>query len=231
MERDKLEIDLKDIFTYILYRCWIVIIAMAVCGAAAFGYTANCVTPMYQSDVLLYVNASTSVGDLTISASDVGSGNSLISTYVVILNTRTTLNAISDEINNEYSRNELSGMISASAVGATDVLQIRVTNADPEMAAEIATAVAKVLPEQISEIINGTSVKVVDTAVVTTSAVSPNYNSNMGTGIAVGALISVMLLALRRLLETKITSVDHLKDQYDDIPLLAVIPVIEMRKS
>ncbi len=231
MAKEKLQIDLEDIFMYILYRCWIVILAMVVTGALAFGYTAEFVTPMYQSDTMLYVNASTSLGDVTISASDVGSGSSLIDTYIVILNTRTTLDAISDEIGNAYNRTELAGMISASAVGTTDVLQIRVTNSDPEMAEQIASAVAVVLPEQIAEIIDGTSVRIVDTAIVSSSPISPDYKENTLMGAGVGAFISIALLALRRLLETKITSADYLKEAYDEIPLLAVIPIIEMKKE
>lgn len=231
MEKENLEIDLQDIFMYLLYRCWVIILAMIVFGGAAFGYTSSLVTPMYQSDAMLYVNASTSIGDMSISVSDVGSGSDLIDTYIVILNTRTTLQAISDEIDNAYTRTELSGMISAAAVGTTDVLQVKVTNSDPEMAEQIASAVAVVLPEQISEIIDGTSVKIVDTAIVSSSPISPDYTYNTLVGAAIGAFISAAILVLRRLLETKITSVDYLKEVYEDIPLLAVIPVIDMKKS
>ncbi len=231
MDRENLEIDLQDIFMYLLYRCWVIILAAAVCAGAAFGYTTTRVEPTYQADTMLYVNASMSMGDVTISASDVGSGSDLISTYIVILKTRTTLQAISDEIDNVYSRTQLSGMISAAAVGSTDVLQVKVTSTDPEMAEKIATAVAVVLPEQIATIIDGTSVRIVDTAVVPSSPIAPDVAHNTGVGAAIGAFISVAFLVLRRLLETKITSVDYLKDKYDDIPLLAVIPIIEMKKE
>lgn len=227
MERDKLDINLQEIFMYILYRWWAIIIAMIICGGLAYGYTDYCVTPMYQSDTMLYVNASTSVGDVTISASDVGSGNSLISTYVVILKTRTTLNEIADEIDNVYDRTELATMISASSVDSTDVLQIKVTNSDPAMAEAIANAVAIVLPEQISEIIEGTSVKIVDTAVIASIPISPDYRQNVTTGAGVGAVLAVILLALRHLQESKIYSVGYLKDRYEEIPVLAVIPVMD----
>lgn len=227
MERDKLDIDLQGILMYILYRWWVIVLAMIICGGLAYAYTDNMVEPMYQSDTMLYVNASTSVGDVTISASDVGTGSSLIATYIVILKTRTTLNAISDEIGNVYDRTQLESMISASAVGSTDVLQIKVTNSDPVMAELIAQAVAVVLPEQISEIIDGTSVRIVDTAVISSVPISPDYRENIIIGAGVGAMLAVILLALRNLSETKINSVDYLKERYDEIPLLAVIPVIE----
>lgn len=231
VDRENLEIDLQDIFMYLLYRCWVIILAAAVCASVAFGYTTTMIEPTYQADAMLYVNASMSMGDVTISASDVGSGSDLIETYTVILNTRTTLQAISDEIDNAYSRTQLSGMISAAAVGSTDVLQVKVISTDPEMAEKIASAVTVVLPEQIATIIDGTSVRIVDTAIVPSSPVAPDVTHNTCVGAAIGAFISVALLVLRRLLETKITSVDYLKDKYADIPLLAVIPVIEMKKE
>lgn len=231
MEKDEIEIDLQEIFMYLLYRCWIIILTAVIFAVGAFGYTTQCITPMYQSDAMLYVNASTSIGDVSISVADVGSGSELIETYTVILMTRETLNAIIEYTDCGYSRSELSSMISASAVGSTDVMQVVVTNEDPEMAEDIAEAIIEVLPDKISEIIDGTSVRIVDTAIVPSSPISPNVTKNTAMGGLVGAFISAALLVLKKLLETKITSVDYLKDTYSDIPLLAVIPVIDMKKD
>lgn len=216
---------------YLLYRCWVMIIAMIICAGIGFGYTKEFVTPMYQSDAMLYVNASTGIGDYSISVSDVGVGSDLIETYTVILKTRDTLQEIIDYIGCGYSQSELSGMISASAVGSTDVMQVVVTNADPVMAETIASAVTKILPEKIAEIIDGTSVRIVDTAVVPSYPYTPSYTKNTAIGALVGLFISGALLVLRVLLEKKITSVDYLKETYSDIPLLAVIPVIEVTKE
>lgn len=231
MEREKLEIDLQEIFMYLLYRCWVMILAMVIFGGIAFGYTYQFVTPMYQSDAKLYVNATASIGSVSISATDVGAGSDLIETYTVILQTRDTLQEIIDYTECGYSQGQLSSMISASAVGSTDIMNIVVTNEDPIMAEKIASSIAKILPDKISEIIDGTSVRVVDTAIVPSYPVSPNYTNNVAKGAMLGLALSGLILVLRLLLETKITSMDYLKDTYGDIPLLAVIPIVEVKKE
>lgn len=231
MQKDEIEIDLQEVFVYLLYRCWVMIIAMVICAGAAFGYTKEFVTPMYQSDAMVYVNGSMSYGDMTISVTDVGGGNDLIETYTTILKTRVTLQEIIDYTGCGYSQGQLSGMISASAVGETDIMKIVVTNEDPVMAETIASAVTKILPEKIAEIIDGTSVRVVDTAVVPSYPYTPSYTKNTMMGALVGLFLSGAFLVLRVLLEKKITSVDYLKDTYADLPLLAVIPVIETGKN
>lgn len=230
MERDKIDIDLGDIFRYIAYRWWMILISMFICGVASFMYTNQFVTPIYQADTMLYVNASASVGDVTISALDVGNNKNLIQTYIVILKTRVTLDEISAEIDYAYDRTQLAEMITAAAVSSTDVLQIKVRNVDPMMAEKIAKAIATILPEQISKIIDGTSVRIVDTAVIPSKPISPDYKANTLVGAGIGAILCLILLLLRRLTESRVTSVDYLKDIYEDIPLLTVVPDIDIKK-
>lgn len=234
MEKDVIEIDLKDILMRLIKKAWIIVIVAIACAFIAFFYTKQTVTPLYKSDVLLFVNASsTSFGDIevTVGASDASSGASLIDTYIVILETRDTLTAIKDYLNCDYSISELSSMISVNAVGSTAIFKVEVTNSDPEMAAEIATAITKILPSKISDIIDGTSVRVVDTAVVPTSASSPDYNQNAMMGLLFGAVASAAIIVLLGLLDKKIRSVDYVKNRYPDIPVLGIIPYVEVSKK
>lgn len=230
MEKDEIEIDLQEVFAYLLYRSWIMIIAMVVCAAGAFVYTKEFVEPMYQSDAMLYVNATTEIGDISFSVADVGIGSDLIETYTVILQTRDTLQDIIDYTGCGYLQTELSDMISASAVGGTDVMQIVVVNEDPVMAESIASAITKILPEKIAEIIDGTSVHIVDTAVIPSYPYTPSFTKNILIGALLGLFISGAVLVLKVLLEKKITSVEYLKETYSNMPLLAVIPTIEISK-
>ena len=165
---DFLEIDTLQLLRALWRRIWAIILAALIAGGAAFAYGNFMVTPMYQASTLLYVNSnSISLGgtSLSISAGEVNSARTLVSTYLVILKTRLTLEPVIKEAGVDYSYETLSGMVSAAAVNNTEVFRVTVTSANPEEAKLLANTIAKVLPERISEIVAGTSARVVDFAV------------------------------------------------------------------
>lgn len=144
---------------------------------------------MYTASALMYVNNnSLSVGStkVSLSAGDLSAAKSLVNTYVVILNARTTMNEVIREAGVDYTYTDMQGMISAGAVNSTEVVQIDVTMPDPQEAALVANSVTKVLPERIAAIMDGSSARVVDTAVVPSTRSSPSYTSYTAPGHAAG---------------------------------------------
>jgi len=225
-------LDLGEIFDVLLQRIWTIILSALIVGSLTFGYTYFFVTPQYQSSALLYVNNSEfSVGNsaISISSGDLTTSQKLISTYTVILKSRTVLNEVVEKSGVAYSADQLSGMISAGSVQSTAVLQVIVTCPNPADAERIANTIAEVLPERIPEIINGSDVRVVDYAIVPSSRSSPSYTRNTGIGFLVGAVAAIVWVILAYLYDDKIRSEDYLSQVYPDIPLLAVIP--NMRSS
>ena len=98
-ENDKeLFIDLRQIFTALLHRAWLIVIVGFIAGIAVFVYTSFFVAPKYSSSVMLYVNnKAISMDDITISASDLSASQSLIDTYIVILKNRTTMEEVAEK--------------------------------------------------------------------------------------------------------------------------------------
>lgn len=83
------------------------------------------------------------------------------------------LEQVIEEENLPYDYETLSDMIEAGAVNSTEVFEIQVTSADPEEAERIANCVAEILPDRIAEIVEGSSVKIVDYAIVPSQKSSP----------------------------------------------------------
>ena len=220
-------IDLMEIFSLLVRRLWLITLSALLFGAAAFGYTFFLIEPEYQASTLLYVNNSDiSVGSSTfsITASDLTAAQRLVSTYVVILKSRTVLNEVIEKADVDYTYSQLNEMISAGAVNSTEVLRIVVTCTSPTDAERIANTIAEVLPERIPEIVNGSDVRIVDYAVIPSVRSSPSYTKNTAIGIVIGAVISIIGVLLAYLLDENIHSEDYLTQSYPDIPLLAVIP-------
>ena len=223
---EEIEIDIQRLFSILTDKLWLILVA-AVTGALGFLLvTFFMITPKYESSAMFYVNNnSLSVGDasFSISSSDITASKSLVDSYIVILQTRETLNDVMDYAGVSYSYEDMKDMLSASAVNSTEIFEVVVTNPDPFEAERIAAAIAYILPKRISSIIEGTSAKVVDAAVVAAQPSSPSYVVNTLTGFMIGFVMAVSILILRELFDITIRSEEDIT-QICKHPILAAVP-------
>ena len=220
-------IDLRELFGVLLQRVWLIVLVALLMGACTFGYTYFLVEPQYQASVLLYVNNSDiSLGStsFSISNADLTAAKNLVDTYVVILQSRTSLNEIIEQSGVDYDYEELKDMIKADAVNSTEVFEVVVTSPSPTEAELIANTIANVVPDKIADIVAGSDVRIVDYAVVPSHRYSPSYTRNTAIGILLGAVLCAGVLILAHIFNENIRSEDYLTQAYPDIPLLSVIP-------
>ena len=221
------EIDLKRIADRLLHRLWLIVLMSVVGAIAAFVFTFYCVTPLYQSSAMFYVNNSTiSLGDTVIgglSASDISASRGLVDSHIVILKARTTLNEIIDSKGLSRTPGELRGMISAAPVNSTEIFEVVVTSPDPYEAEQIASAITDILPKKIEEIIEGSSAQIVDRAIVASRPSSPSYTKNVAVGFLLGMFITVAVIVLRLLFDTIIRTEENVT-QLTKYPVLAAVP-------
>lgn len=231
--KDYMEIDLLQLAKALWHRAWAILLAMLVCGAAGFGYATYLVTPLYRAETMMYVNNSSfSVGStsFSISSSELTAAQSLVETYIVILNTRTTLEDVIADAELEYSYEELLEMIDAHAVNNTEVFSITVTSESPQEAELIANTIARILPDKISSIVEGSSVRVVDYAVIPSHKYSPSISRYTMLGALLGIVISCGYIVLRELFDDQIRDEDFLMQTYN-LPVLATIPELLSSKG
>ncbi len=218
------EIDLLELTRAVLHRWWIIMLAIILGGALGYGFSKKTVTPVYDTDVLLYVNnSSLSVGSTSISLSDMTASSNLVETYIEILNTRTVLNEVIARTGVNYSYYQLKQMISASSKNKTAVLCITVSDPNAEEGVLIANTIATVLAEQIMKIIEGTSVQLVDAAVLPEVAATPGVRYYAIRAALIAAVLAIALIVVCDLLNDKIRKEDDFAKNYD-YPLLATIP-------
>ena len=225
----EMELDIQRMLGEIWKKFWIVILVSVMGAAITFAGTFYLITPQYQASAKFYVNnRSISVGSasLSLESGDINAAKSLVDSYIVILQTRESLNDVIDYagVNRTYS--ELQGMITASSVNSTEIFEVVVTSPDPVEAERIAHAISKVLPKRISSIIEGTSAKVVDNAVVPTRPSSPSYTINTLVGFMLGFVISVGVIILRMLFDVTIRTDDDITS-VSHLPVLAAVPDME----
>lgn len=205
-------------------------LAAVLVGSLAFGYTAFRMSPQYQAKTSLYVNSSSfRLGSSNYSVSTSGlSSDSLVNIYLYILKSRTTMQEIITAADLSYSPEALLGMISAKGVTGTAAIEITVTCGNPSEAELIANTIAKVLPDRISDIVEGSSVRVVDYAIIPSRRSGPDIVGNTIKGIlaggVLGAAVVVLITFLQQSTSQAIKTADDLRSMYPDIMVLAMIP-------
>ena len=215
--------DLLHIARSLWKRVWVIIVSSVVTGILGFVLAAFVITPQYSSSIMLYVNNSSFKIDGVINISDLSAAQSLVKTYIVLLQNRTTLEKVIEKADVDYSYEDLEDMISASAVNDTEVLQITVTSDDPYEAAKIVNAIAEVLPRRITEIIDGSTMAVVDSGAVDLQKVFPSITGFTALGLLLGAIVSVVILSLLAIGDDTIRNEEYILQNYD-YPILAKIP-------
>lgn len=225
-QNEEIEIDVRRIVNAVVHKGWLVILISVLCALIVFLGTFFFITPKYESSAMFYVNNnSLSVGDASFSLStgDISAAKSLVESYIVILQTRTTLNDVIDFAEVDRSYLELKKMITAAAVDDTEIFEIVVTSDDPYEAEKIANAIAYILPKRISGIIEGTSAKIVDSAVVAAKPSSPSYTMNTLLGFMLGFVLCVGIVALQELLDVSVRNEEDI-GQCCKHPVLAAVP-------
>ena len=222
-----IKIDLGKIVEGMLKRLWMIILAMVIGGTTLFSYAAFMLTPLYEASTLMYVNNSSfSLGatSFSITATEIAAAKSLVDTYMVILKTRLTLNEVIERGALDRTYEQLCKMISAEAVNETEIFAITVTSDDPLEAEHIANVIAQVLPNKIASVVEGSSVSIVDYAVVPSEKVAPSIKKYTMVGLLAGMLVSCGFIILIEILDDQIHSESYLLENFGNIPLLAMIP-------
>lgn len=225
-KNEEVEIDFGRVFHAIMKKAWLVGVIAVLCAVLTFVGTFFFVTPMYEAGAKFYVNNSNlSLGDasLSISSGDLTTSRSLVDSYIVILKTRETLVDVLDYAGAQLTPSELRKMLSAEAVDETEIFQVTVTHSDPQTAERLANAIAYILPKRIGTIIDGTSARVAEAAVVPSSPSSPSYSKNTIVGFLLGFFLTVVVVALREIFDTTIREEEDVAQSCKH-PILAAVP-------
>ena len=234
-QNGEMEIDLLQLFRALWRNALVIILVAIIFGGIAFGGTFMFISPKYEASAMMYVNnSSVTLGNTSVSitSGELSAAQTLVSTYIVILKSRTTLDEVIQESGVPYTVEQVSRMVNASAVSGTGIFKVTVQSSSPTEAELLANTIARVLPDRISDIVDGSSVRVVDYAIVPAHRSSPSYTKNTAIGVLAGVVLVAGIICLREILtsgeDVIIHSTDDLKELFPDIPVLAVVPDMRM---
>ena len=147
---EKLIWIIKSKFLYML-------LAALIGAVLTGGYATLTQTSTYRAQISFYVYSNpdyvTDTG-VNLSSSDITQANSLLTSYMQILNSATFLNEIIDYTGLEqYTVEALQKRITAAAVSNTAVFKVSVLDQNPVNAMNIANAIGDLAPDEIISIV------------------------------------------------------------------------------
>lgn len=218
-ERTK-TIDLIGLFFFILEKFWCVLLS-ALIFAAFFGWNASRAVPTYTATAKLYIVNPAGSG---ISISDLQLGTVLTLDYQEVFKTWEVHEMVREELNLPYSYEMMQSMLTVTNPEDTRLLYITVTNADAQMAADIANAYARAAKEFIMNTMKGEQPSDFSIALVPGTAYVTSRSRSLVMGFMVGSVLAAGLLALLFVLDSSPKTPEDIQ-KHAGIPTLAILPV------
>ncbi len=202
---------------------WIILVAV-LCGALAYFATLMFTAPKYRTTFTVYVNNALDSSDKTsISNSDLTASRSLALTYAEIIKGRTVMAAAASEAGIEAQYSTLSKMVNVNSGTTTEIITVNVTTVSPELSKRFADCIIDVSKAQVSSIVDGSSMRVIDEPYLPTGIYSPNYKRNTLIGAFLGAFILVVIIVLREILDNRVRDEQTLAERFG-VAILGSIP-------
>jgi capsular exopolysaccharide synthesis family protein len=210
-------VELRD-YLRIVRKQWMLIAVVTGVAVAAAALLTLRTTPLYASTATLFI--STSTGDDAATAYQGGLfSQQRVRSYADLIDGESIAGSVRDSVAPARSVDDVQSSISASVVPDTVLLDLAVTDPDPEQAQRLATEVSVQFAALVADLETppGSSeatvkVTVVDEADLPGSPISPQPARNLGLGLALGLLGGVGLAVLRDVLDTSVKSGAQLAD-------------------
>ena len=218
---DEIEIDLREIAGLLLRKLKILILFLILGGLIAGSVTRFLITPQYTGTSMIFIlTKTTSVTSLA----DIQLGSELTTDFVMLATSRPTLERVIDELDLTEEPKELQEMITVSNPADTRILQIDVSNPDPQLAADISNALADATADAVADIMSTDRPSIVEEAVVPEAPSSPSLMKNAMLGAMAGLFLAMAIVILRFLMDDTIKTEDDVA-KYLNLNTLAAPPV------
>lgn len=202
------ELDLKELFFMFWNKKLEIILITLMFVAVGIGYSYFFVKPEYTSTTSLVLAQSSSsgqTGDGAISATDLTMNSKLVSTYSELIKRKAILGQVCENLNiPESNIQELRGKIKVNSAKNTEIIEISVTNKDPNIAAAIANEIAKVFGEKIVEIYNISNVYLLDRAEANAVPSNINHMKDVVIFAFIGLVIAAVYVLIANMLDNTI---------------------------
>ena len=204
-------------------KLWLVILIGVIAGAVTFVGVKFLVTPTYRSYFTAYINNKKDVDLSSITGSDVKASQALVRTYSEIMTSRYVLKEAAASINLDSNYATVKKLVSTSVNNETGIITVNVDTDSPQKSFDLAKAIEETTLIHTANIVDGSSMKIIDHPFLPTSIYKPNYIRLSLLGAVAGMILIILIICIRQFFNDKVTNEEELEDRYS-IPIVGVIP-------
>lgn len=220
-QEKQIEIDLMGLLNYLKKRIIIIVAAVLVFAVAGLLYSAMFTTPTYVAETRLYIlNRSSTT---SVNGSDYQTSTYMLHDYQVLVTGKNVTKEVVNQLGLQMSPEALSSKVSVSAPEETRVLQIKVTDTDPQLAADIANKVCQVAIQELKRLTDADAVHQVYEADVPKVSVGASMKKCVMLAAALGFLASAGVLTVLFILDDTLRTEEDV-ERYLGLGVLGVIP-------
>ena len=227
------EIDLKELFQIFWNKKIQIILIILIFMVIGIIYSVGFVTPMYSSSTTLVLAGTTNSADQNqtaeaITSADLTINSKLVSTYSVLVKSENILGQVISNLGINVDEEQLKKNVEVTSVEDTELIEITVSNENPEYAVRIANEIANVFKEKIAgDVYNINNVYIWDEAKMATEPSNVNHLKDIVIFAFIGALVAVMYVLIANMLDTTVKTQEDIEKSIK-IPVLASIPMYDM---
>jgi capsular polysaccharide biosynthesis protein len=205
------EINLKELFSVIKRRLWIVILFTLICAILGGLYSTRPEVPIYSASSRIIVNSESA---------------EMLGTLKVFIKEPIVLKQVIDELKLPSSTGILRNQISVSSIDGSLITLITAVNSDPEMAVKIVNALVNVYSRQLPTVFPTSGIKVLTEAEPSAhpSPINPPSNRAFIVSIFIGIAMGIGAVFLIDSLDDSIRSKRDVESQLEMVLLGQVCP-------
>jgi len=227
-ETDDIEIDIKELLLTLKKKFLIILLATVIFSGMAGAATELLITPIYSSESTLYVlPQSTSISSLA----DIEVGTSLTQDYIVLVNTRLVMNQVIENLNLDYTYEEMLDKITVTNKPDTRMLELKVEDPNPQLAQQMVNELAAVTVKQIAEKMAAEEPNIISEGNLAASPDSPSLMRNAALGALLGLLLSVGTVIAVFILNDTVCTSEELEQDFGITVLASVFKDVGMKKQ
>ena len=222
------ELDFKELFSIFWNKKVQIILSALIFATLGAIYTMTLVKPKYTSSTtLVLVQAESNKGNTvtteSITTTDITLNSKLVSTYSELIKSKNVLRQVMSNLKLDLNEEEIKKNIKVKSVSDTALIEISVTDENPEYAEKLTNEIANVFVQKVSEIYNINNVYVVDKAEFPIEPSNINHLKDIVIFAFAGIFFAFVSVFIINLLDTTVRNTEDIEKKLG-ISVLASIP-------
>lgn len=219
----EVNLDLRDVYNIIRKRLWLIAAVTLTAAMVSLIFSFFVIKPTYEASTSVIIGKLPTNEDSRMQYNDVMMYQSLVKTYVEIVNARTVSKNVVEKLELDMKPEDLMKCISATPVTNTQMIKIKVSAKSPLDTQRITNAVTEAfINEAMKQFPSGT-VKIMDSAVIPEHPSKPNKKLNVVIAFSLGFIVSVGIVFFIEYMDNTIKTENDI-EKYVGLPVIGIIP-------